>query len=99
MDIQGCASTPRSCDAVRTTFATMSEAYHLMRTTLAAYALAVTFVVPALADDAPKKGSDADEAFMVGLRKLGVMAGQAMPAPGKAINQRWVRAQSISQRR
>jgi len=55
---------------------TMNEAYP-MRTMLAACALAVTFVVPALADDAPKKGSDADEAFMTGLRKLGVMAGQA----------------------
>jgi len=41
---------------------TMNEAYP-MRTMLAACALAVTFVVPALADDAPKKGSDADEAF------------------------------------
>ena len=55
---------------------TMNEAYP-MRTMLAACALAVTFVVPALADDAPKKGSDADEAFMTGVRKLGVMAGQA----------------------
>ena len=48
-----------------------------MRTMLAACVVAVTFVVPALADNAPKKGSDADEAFMTGLRKLGVMAGQA----------------------
>ena len=48
-----------------------------MRTILAACVVAVTFVVPAFADNTPKKGSDADEAFMTGIRKLGVMAGQA----------------------
>ena len=48
-----------------------------MRTTLAAGVLAAMFVVPAFADDPPKKGSDADEAFMTGIRKLGVMSGEA----------------------
>jgi hypothetical protein len=63
-------------DALLMTDATMIEAY-TMRTMLTACALAVTLVVPAFAQDAPKKGSDADDAFMTGLRKLGVMAGQA----------------------
>ena len=76
----------------------MIEAYP-MRTMLAACVVAVTFVVPALADNAPKKGSDADEAFMTGLRKLGVMAGQAHAFQRKPINRRWARVQSISQRR
>jgi hypothetical protein len=48
-----------------------------MHTKLAACVLAATFVVPAFADDPPKKGSDADEAFMTGIRKLGVMSGEA----------------------
>ena len=48
-----------------------------MRSMLAACALAATFVVPALAEEAPKKGSDADDAFMTGIRKLGVMSGEA----------------------
>ena len=48
-----------------------------MNTVLAASVLTATFVVPALADDGAKKGSDADEAFMTGIRKLGVMSGQA----------------------
>ncbi len=48
-----------------------------MRTILAACILAATFVVPAFADEAPKKGSDADDAFMTGIRKLGVMSGEA----------------------
>ena len=39
--------------------------------------LAATFVVPALAQETQKKGSDADEAFMTGIRKIGVMTGQA----------------------
>jgi hypothetical protein len=38
---------------------------------------AVALAVPAWADDAPKKGSDADEAFMTGIRKVGVMSGEA----------------------
>ena len=48
-----------------------------MRNMLAACLVAATFAVPAFADDAPKKGSDADEAFMTGIRKLGVMSGEA----------------------
>jgi hypothetical protein len=48
-----------------------------MKSMLAACLLAATFVVPALAQQAPKKGSDADEAFITGIRKLGVMSGEA----------------------
>jgi hypothetical protein len=48
-----------------------------MRTMLAACVLVATFGVPAFAEEAPKKGSDADEAFMTGIRKLGVMSGEA----------------------
>jgi len=48
-----------------------------MKTTLAVCILAIAFVVPAFAQDGAKKGSDADEAFMTGIRKLGVMSGQA----------------------
>ena len=48
-----------------------------MRTILAACLLAATCAVPVLADNPPRKGSDADEAFMTGIRKLGVMSGEA----------------------
>jgi hypothetical protein len=49
-----------------------------MRSTLWASLLATTFIIPAFAQqNAPKKGSDADEAFMTGIRKIGVMSGQA----------------------
>jgi hypothetical protein len=48
-----------------------------MKTMLAACVLAATIFVPAFAEEAPKKGSDADEAFMTGIRKLGVMSGEA----------------------
>ena len=49
-----------------------------MRTFPGACLLATTFVIPASAQqNAPKKGSDADEAFMTGIRKIGVMTGQA----------------------
>ena len=48
-----------------------------MRTFLGACLLATTLVMPGFAQDAPKKGSDADEAFMTGIRKIGVMTGQA----------------------
>ena len=48
-----------------------------MRTNLTACLLTAIFIVPALAENAPKKGSDADEAFMTGIRKIGVMTGQA----------------------
>ena len=48
-----------------------------MRMMLAACALAATFVAPAFADEPAKKGTDADDAFMTGIRKLGVMSGEA----------------------
>jgi hypothetical protein len=55
-----------------------------MRTMLAACILAATLVAPAFADDAPKKGSDADEAFMTGIHKLGVMSGEAFACSSEA---------------
>ena len=55
-----------------------------MRTVLAASLLAATFVVPAFADNAPRKGSDADEEFMTGIRKLGVMSGEAYACSSEA---------------
>ena len=55
-----------------------------MKTMLAACILAITFVVPAFAQDGAKKGSDADEAFMTGIRKLGVMSGQAFACSKEA---------------
>ena len=54
-----------------------------MRTILGACLLAVTFAVSALAADAPKKGSAADEEFMTGLRKIGVMTGEAFACSTK----------------
>jgi hypothetical protein len=48
-----------------------------MQTALGTCLLAMILVVPAFADTAPKKGSDADEAFMTGIRKIGVMTGEA----------------------
>jgi hypothetical protein len=55
-----------------------------MRIMLAACLLAATFAVPAFADDPPKKGALADEAFMTGIRKLGVMSGQAFACSTEA---------------
>ena len=54
-----------------------------LRTTLWACLLAATFAVPALAADTPKKGSAADEEFMTGLRKIGVMTGEAFACSSK----------------
>ena len=54
-----------------------------MRANLLACLLAATFAVPALAADA-KKGSDADEAFMTGIRKIGVMSGEAFTCSNEA---------------
>jgi hypothetical protein len=48
-----------------------------MKTGLGAFVLAMTLVIPAFADTSPKKGSDADEEFMTGIRKIGVMTGEA----------------------
>ncbi len=55
--------------------------------------MAASLAAPAWADDGPKKGSDADDAFMTGIRKLGVMSGEAFdcssagdqPAVGQAV--------------
>ena len=55
-----------------------------MRTILGACILAGTLVIPALADDTAKKGSDADDAFMTGIRKIGVMTGQAFACTATA---------------
>ena len=38
----------------------------------------------AFAADEPKKGSDADEEFMLGIRKVGVMVGEAFVCTGDA---------------
>ena len=54
-----------------------------MRTILGACLLAATLAVPALAADAPKKGSAADEEFMTGLRKISVMTGEAFACSSK----------------
>jgi len=54
-----------------------------MRKILGACLLAVTFAVPAFAADTPKKGSAADEEFMTGLRKIGVMTGEAFACSTK----------------
>jgi hypothetical protein len=55
-----------------------------MRTILAAFVLAATVAAPVLADEAPKKGSDADDAFVTGIRKLGVMSGEAFTCSNPA---------------
>jgi len=55
-----------------------------MRTNLMAGLLAATLTVPAFAQNAPRKGSDADEAFMTGIRKIGVMTGQAFACSSEA---------------
>jgi hypothetical protein len=60
-----------------------------MRTIVAAFALAAIVATPilaspVLADDAPKKGSDADDAFVTGIRKLGVMSGEAFACSSPA---------------
>lgn len=47
-----------------------------MRLVLAAFALAALLTVPARAADV-KKGNDADPEFMTGVKKLGVMTGEA----------------------
>ena len=44
----------------------------------------VALVVPASADQAPKQGSDADTAFMTGIRKVGVMSGEAFTCASAA---------------
>ena len=54
-----------------------------MRTTLAACTLATLVSGQAFAAD-PKKGSDADDDFMLGMRKVGVMVGEAFACTGEA---------------
>jgi len=53
-----------------------------MRITIAACALAVVFSAQAFAAE-PKKGSDADDEFMLGMRKVGVMVGEAFMCTGE----------------
>ena len=55
-----------------------------MRIVLAACLIATSIAVPAFAQQAPKKGSDADEAFMTGVRKIGVMTGEAFVCSSEA---------------
>jgi len=56
-----------------------------MRTTLMACTIvATTLTLPAFAQSGPKQGSDADEAFMTGIRKIGVMSGQAFACTSDA---------------
>jgi hypothetical protein len=55
-----------------------------MRTIVGACLLAAAFTVPAFAQNPPKKGSDADEAFMTGIRKIGVMTGEAFTCSAEA---------------
>jgi hypothetical protein len=54
-----------------------------MRTIVASCLLAATFAA-ALAENAPKKGSDADDAFMTGIRKIGVMTREAFACSSEA---------------
>lgn len=71
-----------------------SELEEPMRPILAACLLAAMFVAPAFADqpatDQPatgqpaKKGVAADDAFMTGIRKLGVMSGEAFACSSDA---------------
>jgi hypothetical protein len=57
-----------------------------MRSILATFALAAVLITPALADDV-KKGNDADPDFMTGVRKLGVMTGEAFTCAPEADRQ------------
>jgi hypothetical protein len=55
-----------------------------MRNIIVSCVLAAVLAVPAFAQEAPKKGSDADDAFMTGIRKLGVMSGEAFACSSEA---------------
>ena len=48
-----------------------------VRTSILAALSLAGVAMPAFAADEPKKGSDADQEFMLGIRKVGVMVGQA----------------------
>ena len=67
-----------------------------MRTLIGACLLASALIGPAFAQNTAaqgtaKKGSDADEAFMTGLRKVGVMSGQAWACSARRISQKSAR--------
>ena len=70
-----------------------------MRNHARGLALAVTLVVPALADKPAKKGTDADDAFMTGIRKLGVMSGEAFACSSELTSRKLARPLSTSQRK
>lgn len=55
-----------------------------MRFILLTVLLTAMVAAPAVADDGIKKGSTADEVFMTGLRKIGVMSGQAYACTAEA---------------
>jgi hypothetical protein len=65
-----------------------------MRSIPAALALAVSLNVPAFAADV-KKGNDADPEFMTGVKKLGVMSGEAFTCSAAA-NQQSVGEDALS---
>jgi hypothetical protein len=54
-----------------------------VRTSILAALLPTGVAMPAFAAGEPRKGSDADEEFMLGIRKVGVMVGQAFASTGK----------------
>jgi hypothetical protein len=54
-----------------------------LRTSIVAVLLLTGVAIPAWAAGEPKKGSDADEEFMLGIRKVGVMVGQAFACTGE----------------
>jgi hypothetical protein len=54
-----------------------------LRTSIVAALLLAGVAIPAFAAGEPKKGSDADEEFMLGIRKVGVMVGQAFACTGE----------------
>jgi hypothetical protein len=53
------------------------------RTSILVAFLLTGVAMPAFAAGEPKKGSDADEEFMLGIRKVGVMVGQAFTCTGE----------------
>ena len=54
-----------------------------VRTFILAALLLTGVAMPVFAAGEPKKGSDADEEFMLGIRKVGVMVGQAFACTGE----------------
>ena len=80
MAAQGCIGA--STTAEHPTSQAIREAR--MRRLLLTSVLVATVAAPVLADEAPKKGSDADDAFVTGIRKLGVMSGEAFTCSNKS---------------